>query len=91
MKREELKIDGEREGQREEKVIGNEDEGRPLTIEETFEELDNLLEMLEQSDSSLEASFRYFERGMKLVKQCSAQIDKVEKQIILLSEEEGEQ
>jgi exodeoxyribonuclease VII small subunit len=61
-----------------------------LTIEETFEELDNLLDMLEQSDNSLEESFRYFERGMKLVRQCSSQIDKVEKQIFMLSEEEGQ-
>ncbi len=62
----------------------------PLTIEETFEELDNLLDMLEQSDNSLEESFRYFARGMKLVRQCSSQIDKVEKQIFMLSEEEGQ-
>ena len=61
-----------------------------LTIEETFEELDNLLDMLEQSDNSLEESFRYFERGMKLVRQCSSQIDKVEKQSFMLSEEEGQ-
>ena len=61
-----------------------------LTIEETFEELDNLLDMLEQSDNSLEESFRYFERGMKLVRQCSSQMDKVEKQIFMLSEEEGQ-
>ena len=61
-----------------------------LTIEETFEELDNLLDILEQSDNSLEESFRYFERGMKLVRQCSSQIDKVEKQIFMLSEEEGQ-
>ena len=61
-----------------------------LTIEETFEELDNLLDMLEQSDNSLEESFRYFERGMKLERQCSSQIDKVEKQIFMRSEEEGQ-
>lgn len=60
---------------------------KPLTIEESFEELDNLLEMLEQSENSLEESFRYFEQGMKLVRQCSAQIDKVEKQIFMLTEE----
>ena len=60
-----------------------------LTIEETFEELDNLLDMLEQSDNSLEESFRYFERGMKLIKSCSAQIDQVEKQILVLSGGEG--
>ncbi|MDO4329245.1 MAG: exodeoxyribonuclease VII small subunit [Lachnospiraceae bacterium] len=59
-----------------------------LTIEETFEELEGILEMLEDEESSLEESFRYFERGMKLVKSCSAQIDKVEKQIFVLSEDE---
>ena len=48
------------------------------------------MDMLEQSDNSLEESFRYFERGMKLVRQCSSQIDKVEKQIFMLSEEEGQ-
>ena len=61
-----------------------------LSIVISFEELDNLLDMLEQSDNSLEESFRYFERGMKLVRQCSSQIDKVEKQIFMLSEEEGQ-
>lgn len=59
-----------------------------LTIEETFEELEGILEMLEDEENSLEESFRYFERGMKLVKSCSAQIDKVEKQIFVLSEDE---
>lgn len=91
MKREEWIIEEENARAKEgsgKKECAEEDDCASLTIEETFEELDNLLEMLEQSDSSLEASFRYFERGMKLVRQCSAQIDKVEKQIILLSEEE---
>ncbi len=60
----------------------------PLTIEETFEELEGILEMLEDDERPLEESFRYFEQGMKLVKQCTAQIDKVEKQITLLNGEE---
>lgn len=63
---------------------------RPLTVEETFEELELLLDKLEDEDSSLEASFGYFERGMKLVKSCSAQIDRVEKQLLILSGEMGE-
>lgn len=59
-----------------------------LTIEESFQELERILEKLEDSESSLEESFRWFEQGMKLVKSCSAQIDQVEKQIIVLSEGE---
>lgn len=57
------------------------------TIEETMEELDTIIEKMEDRESSLEESFSYFERGMRLVKECSSRIDKVEKQIMVLSEE----
>ena len=62
------------------------DQETVLTIEESFAELENILEQLESSESSLEESFRWFEKGMKLVKSCSDQIDQVEKKIIVLSE-----
>lgn len=38
------------------------------SIEETFAQLDELLEKLEASDTSLEESFACYEAGMKLVK-----------------------
>lgn len=58
-----------------------------LTIEKTFEKLEKILLMLEREEGSLEDSFRCFEQGMKLVRQCSSQIDQVEKQIFVLSED----
>lgn len=63
-------------------------EGHPLpqTVEESFEELEQLLDKLEDEESSLEDSFRYFERGMELVRDCSAKIDKVEKKMIILQD-----
>ena len=64
------------------------DQETVLTIEESSAELENILEQLESSESSLEESFRWFEKGMKLVKSCSDQIDQVEKKIIVLSEGE---
>ena len=64
------------------------DQETVLTIEESFAELENILEQLDSSESSLEESFRWFEKGMKLVKSCSDQIDQVEKKIIVLSEGE---
>ena len=64
------------------------DQETVLTIEESFAEQENILEQLESSESSLEESFRWFEKGMKLVKSCSDQIDQVEKKIIVLSEGE---
>ena len=54
------------------------------SIEETFAQLDELLEKLEASDTSLEESFACYEAGMKQVKACSDKIDKVEKQMMIL-------
>lgn len=54
------------------------------TIEETFAELDEIMEKLESSETSLEESFACYEAGMKLVKACGEKIDLVEKQMIIL-------
>ena len=58
------------------------------SIEQIFAELDGLVEKLEAPDSTLEESFACYEAGMKLVKACNDKIDKVEKQIQILSEGE---
>lgn len=57
------------------------------SIEETFKELEAIVEKMENGDSSLEESFASYEAGMKLVKECSARLDKVEKQIMVLAED----
>lgn len=57
-------------------------------IEETFEALEEMVKKLEDGDNTLEESFACYEQGMKLVKSLNAQIDKVEKQIMILSEGE---
>ena len=62
-----------------------------LTIEETFALLEEILTQMENRDISLEESFACYEKGMKLVKACNDKIDKVEKQIIVLSEEQGDE
>ena len=63
------------------------------SIEETFEELDRIMEKLESNDTTLEESFACYEAGMKLVKACGEKIDRVEKQMIVLqggAEEDGD-
>lgn len=54
------------------------------SIEQTFEELDQIMEKLESSETSLEEAFALYEKGMKLVKSCGEKIDRVEKQMIIL-------
>ena len=62
-----------------------------ITIEETFDQLEEVLKQMEAKEISLEESFACYERGMKLVKACNDKLDKVEKPIIVLSEEQGDE
>lgn len=59
---------------------------KELKLEEAFEELDGMLDELESPDISLEESFQVYARGMKLLKQCGEIIDRVEKNVLKLSE-----
>lgn len=60
--------------------------GKQAGIEENFAKLEEIIGKLEAGDNTLEESFSCYEAGMKLVKTLSSQIDKVEKQILILSE-----
>lgn len=55
-------------------------------IEENFEKLDEIIAALEGADVTMEQSFKMYNEGIKLVKSCNAQLDKVEKQMIILGE-----
>ncbi len=59
----------------------------PMPIEGALEELEAIIKKLEDKDCSLEKSFAYYEKGMRMVKECSEIIDKTEKKIRILSEE----
>lgn len=58
-----------------------------ISLEEAFQQLDELITELEKPDNSLEASFKAFEQGMKLVKYCNDSIDKVEKKVLVLGQD----
>lgn len=60
--------------------------GKAKTLEDSFTELEEILEKLEDEEVSLEASFKLYQEGMKLVKKCNQSIDKVEKELIVISE-----
>jgi exodeoxyribonuclease VII small subunit len=59
---------------------------KEMNLEESFEKLNGIVEALEKPDVSLENSFALYQEGMKLLKACSDSIDKVEKQLIILSD-----
>lgn len=58
------------------------------TLEESMAELEAVMRELEREDITLEESFSLYHTGMKLLKNCNDAIDKVEKKLIVLKEEE---
>lgn len=57
------------------------------TLEETFAFLDEKIAQLENSEISLEDSFRVYKEGMELLKDCSSKIDTVEKKMLQINQD----
>ena len=57
------------------------------TLEETFALLDEKMAQLENSEISLEDSFRVYKEGMELLKDCSSKIDTVEKKMLQINQD----
>lgn len=62
-----------------------------MSVEETFEALDSLIERMESGEGSLEDAFKCYEEGMKLIKICNDKIDRIEKQVMVLGGEQAEE
>lgn len=59
-----------------------------MSIEESFSELDKIVKILENKDTPLEEAFTVYEQGIRLIKNCNENLDKVEKDIIVLQDGE---
>ncbi len=62
-------------------------EEQNYTLEENLKRLEDTIGILEKEDIPLEEAFRAYSAGMEILKQCSGQIDRVEKQVLKLNEE----
>ncbi|MCI8669917.1 MAG: exodeoxyribonuclease VII small subunit [Lachnospiraceae bacterium] len=51
------------------------------SLEETLQEIEEIISRMDQEEISLEESFQLYNNGIKLCKQCNDKIDKVEKQL----------
>ena len=57
---------------------------KKMTLEQSFENLDNIIGQLQGGELTLKESFKMYEEGMKLVKNCNDVLDKVEKKLITI-------
>ena len=60
---------------------------KKFTIEQAFLDLDEIIEQLEKDETPLNDALALYTEGMKLVKKCQDSLDKVEKELIILEEE----
>lgn len=56
-----------------------------MSLEQAFEQLEETIAKLESEDITLEDSFLAYKEGMDILKHCNNSIDKVEKQVLMLS------
>lgn len=64
-------------------------EQEELSLEEAFEQIEEVLARLETEDITLEQSFQEYNRGMKLLHLCNETIDRVEKKVLQINEDGG--
>ena len=63
---------------------------KAIDFEKTLEELENIVEMMEEEELSLDQSIKFFEKGSKLVTQCTKKLNEAEKKVqILLKKSNG--
>ncbi|MEY8392497.1 exodeoxyribonuclease VII small subunit [Lachnospiraceae bacterium] len=62
-------------------------EKQEATLEETFQEMDAIIEKMQDREVTLEESFSLYEQGIKKLKYCNEKIDSVEKRMLLLNEQ----
>lgn len=54
------------------------------TLEDMFEQIDNIVEALEDPDIAIEDAFKQYEKGMELLKGCNEKIDTIEKKVLAI-------
>lgn len=60
------------------------------TFETSLQELERIVRLLEEGDSSLEDSLKLFETGVKLSRECQERLNQAERRIeVLLKDENG--
>ncbi|MBE5950049.1 MAG: exodeoxyribonuclease VII small subunit [Lachnospiraceae bacterium] len=63
-----------------------EDNKKDANLEQSMQELEQVMEALNRPEISLEESFAFYKKGMDLLLACNRAIDKVEKELMILEE-----
>lgn len=64
-----------------------EEKNTAFSLEENFARLEDAIDRLGDESLPLEEAFQTYSLGMAILKECNDQIDRVEKQVLKLTEE----
>ena len=59
-------------------------------LSELMDELNDTIARMENPEISLEESFELYKKGVNTLKACNDKIDRIEKEMIIIEEGEGE-
>ncbi len=65
------------------------EENNTKTIEESFEQLEEIISKLESSDVSLDESFALYKNGMDELKKANEKIEQTKKAVMAISKDGG--
>ena len=57
-----------------------------ITLEEAFDQLEQIIGQLEDEEITLDQSFMIYKEGMEFLKYCNDTLDTVEKQVLKINE-----
>ena len=63
---------------------------KEMTIEKAFSDIEGIIEKMEDEDIALDESMKLYNEGVKLLKYCNDTLDKTEKELIILKNEDTE-
>lgn len=65
----------------------NEEQEKQVTVEEAFAQLSDIVEQMETPEVTLEDSMQLYRKGIALLAQCGDTLDRMEQEMITLTEE----
>lgn len=63
--------------------------GDKVTVEEAFAQLSDIVEQMDAPEATLEDSMQLYRKGIALLSQCGDTLDRMEQEMITLTEEGG--
>lgn len=66
--------------------MSEENNRQDVSLEETFEQIEAIINQMEQTDVSLEDSFKLYQSGIEKLKTCNELLDSVEKKMLVMKE-----